>query len=157
MGSVGEYLVTVTAAALVSAIAVKLISKGLPGAVVKLLCGVFVMLSVVSPLLSLRLDTLSQLRLSVAGEASAAAAQGEQDTLDAVGAVISERVAAYILDKAEALGAELTVTVTVSDTLWPVPESVCLAGSIAPYAKSVLSRYIADELGIDTEDQLWTS
>ena len=61
------------------------------------------------------------------------------------------------MDKAESLGAELTVEVTLSDDELMVPCAVKLSGAISPYAKKVLSDTIAKDLGIQVEEQIWTA
>lgn len=155
MEAIREYLLGVSAAALVCGIATKLIRKGMIGSVVKLMAGVFVALAVAAPLVEIRLDALSDLTLDAQTDAAQVAADGENSARQAMAQIISQKSAAYILDKAEALGASLTVEVTVSADGYPVPCSVELAGRVSPYAKSVLAAYISDQLGIDTEEQTW--
>ena len=69
--------------------------------------------------------------------------------------IIKRRTAAYILDKAKNLGADLMVEVTLNDEIPPVPCAVRLRGIITPYAKKVLSETIFRDLGIKTEEQTW--
>lgn len=157
MESIRDYLLGITAAALICGIAVKLLHKGLLGSSVKLIAGIFLTLAIVSPLVEIRLDSLDELRLEIQSEAADAAAEGENSAREAMAQIISEQTAAYILDKAESLEVELTVEVTVSQEGYPVPEWVRLEGNIGPYAKSVLSEYIANDLGIGTEGQKWIS
>lgn len=81
---------------------------------------------------------------------------GSDMAAEAVGAIITEKTSAYILDKASNLGADLSVEVTLSSDSIPVPESVYLSGSVSPYAKRQLQHIIDEELGIPKERQIWT-
>ena len=72
--------------------------------------------------------------------------------------VIKEQTEAYILEKASALNADITVSVKLAlDTQYPTPESVHIKGNISPYARRLLSQTIQDDLGIASEDQVWSS
>lgn len=157
METIREIIISVTAVALICGIVTKLIHKGLLGSVMKLLAGIFMALSVVSPLLDLRLGDLKDFTLDIQTNAAQIAAEGENSARLEIAAIISEQSAAYILDKAESLGVELTVQVTVSHEDWPVPSGVRLEGSVSPYAKAVLSEYISETLGIEREEQQWIS
>ena len=157
MDWIKEYLVTVTASALIAGIATRLLHRGTVGTVVKLLAGVFLAFSVVSPLVGIRLDALSDFASDIQVDADAAADEGKKSAQEAMAEIISQHTGAYILDKAETLGVSLRVEVTVSQEEYPVPSAVRLEGSVSPYAKSVLTEYISETLGIDTEEQTWIS
>ena len=157
MESIRQYLLSVTAAALIAGIAVKLLRNGLVGGAVKLMAGIFLALAVVSPLVRIRLEGFNELRLDIQTEAAEVTAVGEKSARDAMAQIISEQAAAYILDKAETLGVEVTVEVTVSQEGYPVPQQIWLTGKAAPYAKAVLSEYISDNLGVGAEEQIWIS
>lgn len=157
MEAIREYLIGITAAAVICGIAVKLTGKGLPGSAVRLMAGVFMALTVVSPLVSIKLEGLTDFALDIQSDADAIVSQGESFSKEAVREIISEQAGAYILDKAESLGLHLTVEVAVSEDEYPVPCGVTLRGDISPYAKSVLSDYIEGNLGIPAEEQQWIS
>ncbi len=71
-------------------------------------------------------------------------------------AIIKSKSEAYILDKAASLGAEVTVTVTLSCEEPLVPCAVRISGIISPYAKTQLSQIIQNDLAIPKEAQEWT-
>lgn len=152
-----EYLIRVTAAALICGVATKLIHKGVIGSVIKLSAGIFMALTVISPLINIQLDSIADFTFDIQSAADAAAAEGEISAREAMAQIISEQTAAYILNKAETLGAMLTVEVTVSEDEYQIPSAVKIEGSVSPYAKSVLSAYISENLGISTEEQTWIS
>lgn len=157
MDGLRDYLMGVTAAALCCSAAVKLAGKGLTGSVVKMLAGIVMTLSILSPLVSVKLDSYEDFFQSIQSDAEDAALDGKNSAREAMAEIISEEVRTYILDKADALGVELTVEVELSADSIPVPSAVTLKGSVSPYARSVLSEYISDSLGIGTEAQTWIS
>ncbi len=157
MEAIGAYLLGVTAAALLCAVVSKLGAGHLTGSVMKVLCGLFMALAVVAPWAELQLklpsDVLSDFQ--ILGEDLAA--QGEKTARDTMAAIITEQTAAYILDKAGALGLELDVEVMISDDEIPVPLGVTLRGAVSPYHKGVLEDHIQNNLGIDKEALIWIS
>lgn len=154
MDAVREYLVSVTAAALICGIAGKLVS-GTAGTVVKIVSGVLMLLAVVNPWVDIRLSDLSEFTTDIQIAAENAAMDGVESSMEALRNGITEQVRTYILDKAQTLEAELTVEVELTDDTLPVPCCVTLRGRISPYAKTVLSEYIEEKLGITAEAQVW--
>jgi len=158
MESVREYLLSITVVALCCGVLSAVLGKkGLTGSTAKFLCGIVMLLAVVGPLLNLRIGDLQGTIKGLSQEADAVTAVGRENALKEYVGIIKERTAAYILDKAESLGAELTVEVTLSDDEPMVPCAVKLSGAISPYAKKVLSDTIAKDLGIQVEEQIWTA
>lgn len=156
MDAVRGYLLSITSAALCCGVLSGILGKrGVYGSTVKFLCGVVMLISVVGPLLNVKLDSFVEYFDNLSAEASAVVSIGDEAALKQNADIIKERTAAYILDKANSLGAELTVEVTLSDTAPRVPCAVRLRGTITPYAKKVLSELIARDLGIKTEEQTW--
>lgn len=156
MEAVREYLVSVTAAAIFCGVLTKLPwGKGTVAGLVKMAAGIFMALAVVAPWTQLRLDDFSNFTAGVESAAEEAAASGEISARNAMSQIIQTQTAAYILDKAESLGAELTVEVALDSGDIPAPCSVKITGNISPYAKAVLSEYIRDQLGIDRGEQTW--
>ena len=156
MDTVRSYLLQITAAAIISGIVTGILGKkGMLGTTLKLLAGVFMALSVVSPWVDLRLDSFEPFMDGISFDASGAVADGENSAMNAMKSIIKERAEAYILDKASTLGVHVMAQVTLSSDEMPVPDGVTISGQISPYAKSVLSTCIADDLGIKLEDQQW--
>jgi cell division protease FtsH len=69
--------------------------------------------------------------------------------------IIKTKTQAYVLDKADSLGLDLEVEITVDNSELPVPVSVVLTGAAAPYAKARLSNIIANDLAVPKEAQIW--
>ena len=157
MESVREYLLCITVTALCCSILSTILGKkGMCGNAVKFLCGIVMILAVVGPLLNLQMSNLKSTFHDLSLETGSITAFGQESALKEYADIIKDRMAAYILDKAESLGAELTVEVTLSEEVPLVPCGVKLSGAISPYAKKVLSDTIARDLGINAEEQVWT-
>ena len=88
-------------------------------------------------------------------QAQQAVQKGEAYSNSVLRKSITDRVQAYILDKAVEMGANIQVQVILSDDAYPVPEQVCIQGDISPYARNQL-KHILEELGVAEENQIWT-
>ncbi len=156
MDRVREYLVSVTCAAVLTGILCVLIDeKQTGGALLKLLCGVFLSLVMISPLSRIRFEELDLRNWDMREEGEAAAAMGQEYARQAKIQLIKDRTEAYILDKASLYQLDVTVEVTVSDDELPEPESVVIRGRVSPYARLQLQHMMETELSIPKENQRW--
>ncbi len=156
MESVREYLVSVTCAALLGSILCAISDEKQPGGtLVKLLCGVFLCLTMIRPFCSLHFNLFEPEGWKLTWEGEAATRQGQEYARQAKMQIIKERTTAYILDKASLYHLDLTVSVSVSEDELPLPESVVIRGQASPYAKEQLQRMMETELGIPKENQRW--
>ena len=84
-----------------------------------------------------------------------------QDGIDSARQASSEYIKSksetYILNKAEEMGAHVSVDVVLSDSELPVPAQITLCGAVSPYAKQRLVDCIQNELGIAEDEQTWIS
>lgn len=155
MDTLKEYLLSVTAGAIVCALVQRLLAgKGSAEAIGKVLAGIFMALTVLGPIAQIRLPDFAE--LSFAQQAQDAVRDGEETARKALAESISDRVESYILDKAAGMNVRLTVEVELSEDAIPVPVKVRLQGSVSPYAKQKLQAMIREDLGIDKENQIWT-
>ena len=156
MDSLGKYLLGILAGALICGIAMELVGKKCAHApLIRLICGVFMILCVVSPLLDIRIGPLSDLTGQIQQEAEAVTQDGKNMAQDYYRSVITQRTQAYILDKAISLGADIEAEIELKEDETSVPKSVTIRGRISPYAKGLLSKWMENELGIATEEQTW--
>ncbi len=156
MGSLGKYLFSVICAAVICAIVNSVIHKNSTYAqAVRFLSGLFLTVTVLSPLRSFRLDGLSSFVNTFSVDGEYYTDLGAADAKSAAEAIIKERLEAYILDKAISMGLEIEVEVTLADSDPPVPRQVELRGSAAPYARKKLGDFIANNLAIPEDDQKW--
>ena len=157
MGFVGAYLVKVTAAALICGLVKALLPDGALATALRMTTGILMLLALISPWMDeMRFDFADwpgDFRL----EAETAVHEGAAAAADTLRESISKELTAYIQEKARTLGAELTVELTLTEGSLPIPQHVLLRGQISPYGKSVLSEYLQRELGIEKEEQIWTT
>lgn len=158
MDSVRQYLLTVTAAALVCAILDTLTGRlGKMSGVIKTVSGLFFIYILLSPVISVDMEHIFSLPESFLSASMQPVEQGKEAGTEAMQQIIKERTESYILEEASRLGVQLEVSVHVSSESTPVPESVLIRGNISPYAKYSLAEYIAQELGIPKESQQWNA
>lgn len=155
MSGVARYILRLSAAAVLTAVAQSFPLEGSMRGLVKLVSGVFMAMTLISPLLTLRLPDMDGWLSSFDGESSAVVSSGEEMAREAMDTIIKERTEAYILDKAAALDAVVTVRVRTDSE--GIPVSVTLRGDVSGEVKAQLSRIITSELGIGKEAQQWIS
>lgn len=156
MDEIKNYLIRLTAAALICGIAMCLVQKKkMSGSLIKLLCGVFMALTVLGPIINIQLDGIGSFSPQIGQSAQNAVADGKNTALDAWVEGIKQSTRSYILDKAESYGAQLEVEVTVARSNPPKLTGVRLKGDISPYGKKMLQEVISQQLGVAEEDQLW--
>jgi len=151
------YILKLLSAALLCGVAVGFFSeKSAVGAVIKMICGAVMVLTVVSPWTYIRIQDAADYFDRIQADGSLAAQLGENMAYEELGTIIKSRVEAYILDKAESYGAKLQVEVILSEDPVPTPRSVHIRGRISPYGKKMMTQMIREDLGIASEDQVWT-
>lgn len=155
MQFIAQYVLRITAAAAICAVLKSLLpGKDTASALLRMISGIFLAFTVIQPIRSVSLQDLPSITESYIASAEAVAGEGQQIAWEAMADIIMEQTRAYILDKAHQLGAELSVRVSLCEDTG-IPESVQLSGVIPPYAKLQLQRFIAKELGISEENQIW--
>lgn len=154
MDGLREYAISIVAAALICSILSGVVPKGTAKELVRLLCGLFLAITVLRPLGRVDCNVLEEYPFDFAQDAEAAAAVGEKMAEDAMQEIIKAETEAYILDKATALNAELSVEITVSEDRIPVCAELC--GELSPYARTRLEAILETDLGITKENQVWS-
>lgn len=156
MEDIRQYILTVVAASVFCAIVQTLFpEKNTGGTLIRLVCGIFLCFVVVSPVSTIDLGELPEVFDEMNADGKEAAATGENMAEESVRTRIKQQTEAYILDKATALGADITVEVTLDGGSLPVPASIRVFGSVSPDARRELETILEQELGIDKENQLW--
>ena len=156
MDTIRAYLLTVVSASIICALVIEIIGKKSPYiAAIKLLLGLFLSITVISPLVKINFNDITSYFEDFHIAATTVTDDGENTADTAMMALIKENTEAYILEKATALGASLDVDVTVSIFESPIPTAVIIKGAISPYAKKELQNIIEKDLAIPRENQLW--
>lgn len=154
MPRLGSYVLSVISAAIIAAIISSFFDgKSGTAGIIKLVSGLFLTFVVISPLTKLDFSDVNAYLEQFALEGAEAASVGENLAHEAEADIINSRVQAYILDKADLLGAQLDVEVVLDRN--NIPVSVKLEGDISPYAKAQMAETITEDLGISKEQQLW--
>ena len=155
MESVGRYLVSVTAAAIISSVIEKLIPKsGAGGAVIKMMCGIFMVLTAVSPWLKVQVYDLEAYARSFSEQAQAASDMGKDAAQEYRQSIIKEQVGTYILDKAATLDLDIAVKVTLDGQ--DAPCGVEISGAVPEEERLIMEQFLEEELGIGRSEQIWT-
>lgn len=154
--AIRQYILSVTAAAVFCGIAAKLLGKkGAIASVGRLLTGLFLVFTVISPWIKFHITDLISYADILHWDASQAVDTGKSTAEQTMKAIIKSKLEAYILDKAAVLAADLKVEVTLDDGEMALPVSVRIEGQTSPYARQSLERMIEVELGISKEEQVW--
>ena len=156
MPGISEYILSVSCAAVISAVVLRLLDgKGSAATMGKILTGVFVMLTVIAPITQVRVSDLTQWLPDISDPAQQAVSVGQAAGKNALKENISNRLETYILNKAAQLGASISVRIELSDDAMPIPVCIYLQGDVSPYVKTRLQEVIRSDLGLDKEYQIW--
>lgn len=157
MDAVADYILTLIGGSLICSVILSLSSNGKFEKQMKLLCGMFMTVSLLHPLPKLDFaDIRSALATAELGQGDAIAAMGENFSRDLIRQRIKETAEEYILDKAAACGMTLAAEVTVSDSDAPVPTAVILSGKVSREERIQLEQMIIQDLDISKENLQWT-
>lgn len=156
MEDIRQYLLSIITSAIICAIIVKIIGKnGLIASVARLLCGLFIVYTILSPWTKMQMLDLSSYFSDLKTNASAAVEEGKDAAVHTGTTLIKQQLEAYILDKAASLDMDISIEVIIDHASTQAPLSVKISGTASPYAKQRLIQIISDELGISKENQLW--
>ena len=148
-----SYLISVCIAAVICSIFCNVIpGKGSNGVLLKLLSGLFMLYTLLSPLVTLRLQAFTEYWEALSLDAESAVNAGTISAETEKEMIIMQKTQAYILEKAKSLGAQLSVEVLLSDG---IPNEVHIGGAVSPYVKSQITALITNDLGIGAEAQHW--
>lgn len=156
MEALRQYIISVVTAAILCGILTGIVHKGISKEVIKLICGAFLAITLLRPVLNIQGFDFSDFGISYSQEAAEAAAQGENYSTEAVADIIKAETESYILDKAGELNLSVRVEVSLRDDGIPIPTKVRLTGAATPLAKQKLEEVLTKELGIAKENLIWT-
>lgn len=144
-----EWLLGITCAAMLLALAEQLIPEGAGKRVLRLAGGLLLILMAVNPIA--KLDTRELERIVKEFDVQIQTADEELEATNdfLYESIIEEKTAAYILDKAKELGMNCRVSVSVAwDGEIPKPHAVRIYGTWNKAQREELSRIMEAELGI---------
>lgn len=154
---VRSWLMGVTWAAMLLALAESLTPEGSVKRICRLAGGVVLLLAAIGPVAKLEEADFAQITGQYQSRAEEYREALDEETENLYESIIAEKTAAYILDKAEELGLTCQVSVTVG---WEPDGTPCLAavvlyGTWTKEQKEVLSQRIASDLGIPAAMQYY--
>lgn len=122
-------------------------------ALLRLICGVMLAVTILRPLSSADLETLLDLPELNQNSPEIYIAEGEKNARDELERRIKASCEAYILDKAKKLGADITVQVSLHEDY--VPAFLMIQGEVEPEIQRELQKIFTTDLGIPKENQQW--
>lgn len=151
-----EYLLSVTAAAMICMIAKGLIPpKSTAGHMVRVVTGVLLVICVIFPLRNVRFHGLTNYWDMFASNADAYVIEGSDSAQIAINKIISEETAEYILNAAKEYGLAVDVSVEVKQESPPELTGVIISGAASPYKRKLLLDYTYKNLGLTEEQVVW--
>lgn len=153
MELVRQWLLGVTCASLMAALAEGLMPKGAVRQVGRLVCALVILCAVLRPVLLLRVPDGGQLLDDMRGAVTDSRMQLEQDSGQMLKTLIERECGAYIVDKAAGLGAECQAQVECilgNGSVW-LPYSARIAGQLSGEQRQTLTAQIHSGLGISPE------
>lgn len=155
MDLIRSWLIGITTAAIVAALAESVAPDGVVKKIGKLAGGLLLMVAILRPVTSLNYGAMSGILANYRLEAEGYSTALETENVRLIKIIIEEQTGAYIQNKAAELGAACTVQVTcrVDEENTPYPASVVVCGDLTQEQIDVLSRTIEGELAIPAASQ----
>ena len=153
-----QWLVGVTCAAMVVALAEGLMPPGGVRKIGRLTGGLVLLAAVLKPVLAVDTAALTRSVEEYTRELGSYSTQLEEENDVLMKKIIEEQAAAYIVDKAEALGISCTVQVEAGGGgEWPVPWRVTVTGELDREEQAALTACITADFSIPEERQIYES
>ncbi len=156
MDWIAEYLLSITAAAIIC-VAVKYIpgNKSTAGNMISIVAGVFMLITVLSPLLNKSFRNLEEYFADFYFSGDDVALSAAEEANTQLREIIKQQAEAYIMEETTRMSLSVSIEVNVANTEPPVPNFITISGNVSPYNKAQLTGYIADNLGIAQENIRW--
>ena len=152
------WILGLVAAALISGIALSITPKGGARRAVSLACGFLTIAVMIGPLRDFDFESYASFMVEFNSDTEAYGLSLENENDRLVRALIEEKSAAYILDKAAELGItglQAEVGTKLGEGEYPYPWEATLSGEVSEEQKDALSNAIEAQLGIPAERLHW--
>lgn len=153
MDGIREYVTSIAAAALLCGTLIRLTRGSASGEIVKMVCGIFLTVVLIQPVTGKKPLLWDTGLPDVVKMANAVAMEGTEAADHMKKERITKRMESYILSRAEAMGTDIQVCISLGED--SIPVSVRISGNVSPMNRSRLTQIIASELGIPKERQEW--
>lgn len=151
MESWKSYLYSIIVCVFVCGILSRMVSDSRRNALLRVISGTVLAVTLLRPLSGIPLEEFLQVPVQNRNAADDYIAQGRQIAAQARERIIEDLCEAYILEKAMALGMNITVEISLDQDGCPVFAAIC--GEASPDAQ--LQEILASDLGIPKENQQW--
>lgn len=156
MSALTKYLYGILCAAVICTVITALTPKSKSaGKLIRMLCGLFLLLSILKPIGNIDLSNIGDFADSLQTDSERIVAQGVEASAQSLRSVIKEECEAYVMEKAMQMGAEISVEIVIAEGNTPVPTDATVTGTVSPYAKQRLAVILAEDLNIPKERQKW--
>lgn len=152
---IGAYLIAVTAACMLAVMADALVKSPPVRRVARLVGGLLILLTVLSPLVRLEARDLTEFVEGFAQDADLDAEAVQTDYREQWAERVRELLEQNIEQQAASMGLTLRAEVVVRSGECPEPESVTLHGAAAPEEQMALQVYLVQTLGFAKERVIW--
>ncbi len=153
MQQLGQYIVSLTAAAMISGLLLALFPEGTVQKLLRFVCGIFLTVTALAPMVDVEFPPIEDFGEYYLGSGREVAAQGTEMARQDKQTGIKTALETYILDKANALEANVQPEIILRPD--GVPDTIILSGSCPDKVRQALAQIITNELGIPEEDQQW--
>ena len=158
MEQLGQWLVGVTAAAILTALSDALMPEGGVKQAGRLICALVLICAVVRPVAQVELESGEAWLEDWSRERASQESQLREGWEREIKTIIEQEAGAYIVDKAARMGIQCTAEVTCvpgdGQGIW-LPEAVCVSGRLTEEQEARLRALLREELGIGEEAQTY--
>lgn len=156
---IGSWVRGIAGAAIICGAALALTPKGKVREVLKVICGIVVIIAFVSPFIDNDSVAFSMDLSQYRAQADDIAFSAEKEQTNLSRSIIEQELTSYILDKAQTLGIEdlkADIVLKWGDEGFWYPYEIALEARAGTAEKNSLTSYIEGELGIPASRQHWT-
>lgn len=153
MGNWKTYLFSIIVIALSFSLLSQLITNGKKKALMRLITGTAMAVSILYPLSGINLKNLLVIPIPKKNAAEYYISEGKKTASEAQEKFIEDACEAYILDKAKALGSNIVAEVSLNTDL--IPSFAELHGEVDANVQLQLEKILTADLGITKENQKW--
>ena len=155
MDNLRIYLLSIIVIAIICSVIVTITNDiGAVSSIIKLLCRIFITVVILTPLVTFsNVDMSNIFQMEI--DTETIISEGEEVAENEKSRIIKMQTEAYILNKAESMGADIDVIVQLSEQEPMVPISVSITGDVSPYIKSRLQQIISNDIGLCEEALQW--
>lgn len=155
-----SWVIGVVAMSLITSVVMTIVPKGRVRRVASMVCGMAMIVVLVSPAMKFDYDTFAQYVGKYTYEAQAQEKDMDEVSERLTRNIIQQEASAYILDKAESIGA-MDVTVSTQtkmdgDGAW-YPWEVTVEGNLTSEQQLRLQNTIEGDLGVPPDRQYWST